>query len=428
MQPTPQRYWLLLLLIVSLACAPWRSTPTAPPATPTVALTTPSITRSPVRYEQPFIEIWELVRENYVYNDYNGVDWDAVRDEFTPRVAQATSDEDFWLLMQEMIERLDDQHSGFLTPEQARDEDQSLSGNLDYVGIGVYLTVPKEQSYAVVLLTFPDSPAEAVGIRAHDRILEIDGTPACCDLNGYDNLDLISGPEGTPVTLTVQTPGSPPRQVTAQRARIQAQLPTPARRIATPLGDVGYILIPTFWDTGVAKRAITTMESLLAEGPIIGWVIDMRINGGGAFTQLYPLLALFVEGNVGHFLARGDEIRPLEVQPAPLGDSQTLPLVILIGPETASYGEVFSGALQAVERALLVGEPTAGNVETVYLYDLKDGSRLWLAQETFVPVDGAYWEGVGVQPDILALARWEDISDSYDPGLQAALEALQATP
>lgn len=424
---------LLGLLVAGLACQPLTPFfPTPTPAGVTVApvpgTATPETQEPDARYQRIFERVWTLVNENYVYPDYNGVDWDAIWSEYNTRVALAPDDAAFWDLMREMIQRLDDHHSIYLTPEEAVKEDQEASGNLDYVGIGIYVTVPEEADYGVILLTFPDSPAEAAGIRAHDRILTIDGQPACCNADDSDNLDLIGGVEGTPVTLTLQTPDAAPREVVVPRARIQTQLPIPTRRIATPAGDMGYLLIPTLWDNSIAERTRTALSNLLEEDPIIGLVIDMRINGGGAYAQLHNLLSLFADGNVGHFQLRGDETEPLDITPRPIKNTQTLPLVILIGPETESYAEVFSGSLQAVGRATLIGEATAGNVETIYRYDLEDGSRLWLAQETFVPADGARWEGVGVQPDVQVSGRWEDITEADDPALQAALDALQSAP
>lgn len=425
--------WLLgMALLALLACqtlAPPLTlsphTATVPAPLPTSAKQSPPI--SPVmrdRHRRIFRRVWSAVQRDYVYDDYNGVDWDAVRAEFEPQLEVLPDDEAFWALMQALIERLDDQHSTFITPTQALEEDQAMSGELDYVGVGIFVTAPEGADYGVVLFPLPNSPAEAAGLRPHDRILTIDGQPACCAADGRDNLDLLTGPPGSAVRLTVQYPGEPAREILLHRARVQSQIPILSRRIPTAAGDVGYLLIPTLWDSTIATRTRERLAEMQAEGDLVGLIIDMRINGGGAYTELYALLSLFVEGEVGHFTRRNGRQQPLHVRAAPLGDSLELPLVILVGRDTESYAEVFSGVLQDVGRARLVGQPTAGNVETIYPYDLEDGSRLWLAQETFRPPSGAEWETRGVIPDVRIPGRWEDFTAANDAQLEAALALL----
>ena len=56
---------------------------------------------------------------------------------------------------------------------------------------------------------------------------------------------------------------------------------------------------------------------------------------------------------------------------------------MLVGPDTISFGEIFSGILKDQGRATLIGETTSGNVEILWGYDFKDGSRAWIAHDTF---------------------------------------------
>ncbi len=409
---------VLSLLVSTLACQTvarlWEPTPIVTP-------TSTALSEAQARHQAIFERVWTLVKENYVYPDYNGVDWDAIYDEFSPRVAAAEDDQAFWKLMAEMIERLGDEHSAFVDPQSAAEEDRQSEGNLDYVGIGIYLDPPHdERDYAVVLMVFPGSPAEQSGLQAHERILDVAGIPI------RDNLDGLLGPVGTTVTATVQKPGEAPRVLTFTRARIQTQLPIPHRVIATPKGEVAYLLIPTLMDETIGERTRAILTTLAQEHELRGFILDLRINGGGTYRVLQELLSIFTAGKVGSFVRRGGTSQVLMVQANPVpGLSPDLPLVILVGPETVSFAEVLSGSLQAVGRAYLIGMPTAGNVEAIYPYDMEDGSRLWLAEESFVPVTGERWEGRGVQPDERVEQVWEDFSsDEDDLALQAALRYL----
>jgi C-terminal processing protease CtpA/Prc len=77
---------------------------------------------------------------------------------------------------------------------------------------------------------------------------------------------------------------------------------------------------------------------------------------------------------------------------------------------------------------MIVGTPTSGNTETIYAYTLKDGSRLWLAQEGFRLQDGTNLEGAGVQPESTIDVDWTRYSEEDDPQLLEALRLLGAGP
>ncbi len=430
MHTTIKRLYIACLMLISLACQTlMSSTATETPAPITQPSPTPTLSQDPQemteRHQRIFDFVWRTIKYHYLYKDYNGTDWDAVKKEFTPRVAATSDDETFWALMQDMVARLDDDHSAFLTPEEVIEDDKMASGELDYVGIGVYLSIPEQSQYGVVLFPFPDSPAERAGIRGHARIWSVAGQPACCNADGSDNLDLLLGEAGTTITLTLQYPGEAKRQVSVARAHIQTQIPVSSRVVSKNGHHIGYLSIPTFWDETIAERSRTALTELLTTTDLSGLILDLRVNGGGAFTELYDLLSLFIQGDVGNFRHRGGRLNPLHIDLDPIGNSEEIPLVILIGRDTESYAEVFSGVLQAAGRATLVGQPTAGNVESVYPYNLEDGARLWLAEESFEPPSGTRWEGIGVQPDILVDKNWEDYTDAEDPYMEIALSIFK---
>lgn len=372
------------------------------------------------RHLRVFTELWEIVRDDYVYPDHNGADWDAIGQEYRARVESGFSDEDFWLAMDEMLIELGDDHSIFLSPAVAADEEQMRSGELEYVGIGVYAVPVPAKDYSVVLLVLPDSPAARAGIRPHDRILSVDGRPACCDEFGYDYLYLLLGAEGSQVELRVQSPGGVARAVTVPRARILESLPVETRRLE---GNVGYILIPTLWDETVVERVREALEELSAEGELDGLVLDMRVNGGGSDVALEGLLAFFSDGEMGRYTSSWGE-EPLRVEGIDVHGSQRVPLVILVGRETVSFAEVFSGVLAEAGRARIVGRATLGNVEIMYGYDFEDGSRAWIAQESFRPPSGTDWEETGILPDVEIPLDWDEFTVENDPQLDAALDLL----
>ena len=414
-----------------------RPTPTTTePATPTATVTplpSPTLTRTatPTAVITPsprqlsiFRELWQIVKDSYLYADFNGLDWDAIFDEYRQGIESGMRDDDFYLAMDEMIFRLGDEHSVFLSPQEVLREEAEFAGNNDYVGIGALIIAVPERDRAAILITFPGSPAEQAGLKSHDSILAVDGEPIL-DENGFLR-DVVRGPQGSQITLTVQTPGQEPRQETLFRRQINGPVPVPYRLLDSPGGKrIGYILLVTFNDSTIDDQVEGALRTITQNGELDGLILDNRQNSGGADTVLRGTLAYFTGGTLGLFISRNDE-RPLEVKSYDVSGSQQVPLVVLVGPGTASYGEVFSGILKDQERAYLIGETTEGNVETLWGYDFEDGSRAWLAHESFRPYHhpDEDWEVTGIVPHETVLTNWDEINPENDPAVEAALEHL----
>jgi len=89
------------------------------------------------------------------------------------------------------------------------------------------------------------------------------------------------------------------------------------------------------------------------------------MNSGGSSKVLLPALSYFTSGTLGHLVSRTTR-RPLQITADPINNSQEVPMIILVSKDTVSYGEVFSGALQDMGRARIVGQRTLGHVETLH--------------------------------------------------------------
>lgn len=398
-----------------------------PTLLPTVLLEEPSPTAienlvrtpAPLTAEergQVFEEVWRTVKQHYLYADFHGVDWDEVHDFYASRVLQAQSQEAFYADMSLMVARLDDHHSRFVPPMLAQTEDQTASGREVEVGIGV-LTTPKADG-AFVRLVYPDSPAARADIRSRDRIIAVDGQPYVPDTGDFQ------GPVGSTVRLNVVRPGEKPRDVVLVRQEVQAHIVPTYRRFP---GDIGYVSIPTMWINDMDEQVSGALTELVSVGRLRGLVLDVRANRGGWSKVLSGVLSHFVRGQVGMFFDQY-HVRPLVIEPPSGPDLRTLPLVVLVDGDTASYAEVLAAVLQQEAHALVVGMPSAGNTETIYAYTLRDGSRLWLAQEGFRLQNGVNLEGVGVQPSASIDVDWTRYSEDDDPQLLEALRLLGAGP
>ncbi len=412
--PTPTRSPISTLII-------------SPSPSPTATTTlTPTLRPTPSELQlQIFEDLWQVVKDEYLYADFNGLDWDAVYSEYELKVTAGLTEADFYAAMDEMIFRFGDDHSIFLSPEDTAAGNAEFEGRYDYAGIGVLNQVVVERKLVTIILVFPGSPAEKAGLRPHDNILAVDGKP----IIGEDGsrTEMLRGQAGSPVTLTVQRPGSPPRQVELIRQVITGSLPVPYEVITSASGKrIGYIMLASFNDVTINDQFANALQSMTEDLPLDGLILDNRQNSGGADVVMENVLANFTSGEVGYFLNRQEQ-RSLRIIGRDINGSQDLPLVVLIGKNTVSFGEIFSGILQDIGRAHLIGETTDGNVEILWVYEFADGSSAWIAHDTFQPLNqaDAEWEKNGVIPDVEASANWDEVTLQTDPAIQAALEYFE---
>ncbi len=405
------------------------NTPLPPTETPTeTATVTPTPDPQSVQLQlEVFEQLWGVVNDSYLYPDFNGLDWQAVYSEYRTQIESGLDQETFNRAMDEMIDKLGDEHSSFFSAEAAAELDAEYASNYDYVGFGMMTNLVSERERITILLVFPNSPAETAGIQAHDSILAVDGQPLV-DADGFHR-ELLLGPQGSQAILTVQTPGQAPREVLIRRDRINSSLPVPFQTLVTPQGQqVGYILLPTFNDRTVADQVGAALAQMSEQGPLDGLILDNRFNGGGSSDVLENTLAYFTDGVLGHFVRR-EQTRPLSVRGVDRAGSQNIPLVVLVGKNTASFGEIFAGVLSDIGRALLIGENSDGNVEILQVFNFPDGSRAWIAAETFRPLNQpeADWEKTGIAPDLIAPSAWDQTTLEDDPAIQAALDYFDQT-
>ncbi len=369
-----------------------------------------------------FQQTWQLVNTRYVYKDFNGADWAGV---YTPTLAQIRSgleQQAFYELMYGVIDTLADGHSYFLSPDEAKAEDETFAGTQEYLDFGFSYDVSDAMDYAYVLQIRRGGPAEKAGLRIHDRITRINGAAAVDDTVG-DLADAFFDDAVLTATLTVQTPGGKPRQIPLTKARIPDDVQIDAKLLPGKK-RIGFLAIPSFDGDGVAASVRAALQGLAKTGALDGLVIDVRLNGGGSLDELEATLGLFTSGTFGKLLNRAGVGEALTATAENIGNSQKAPIVVLTGFRTASAGEILAGALQAKKRAKVVGQRTEGNVETIVAHDLPDGSVLWLAEMRFTLPDGKSWEGDGLSSDKVVDAEWDSYTEETDPYLKAALDIL----
>lgn len=388
---------------------------------------TPRPTRAPVAvddYPAIFEQAWRLIDENYVRDDFNGVDWQAVHDEYLPQVEQARDQEAFWDLMEAFVGELRDDHSRFVRPDQfAAEFDMPEIGDGGQPWPGFTVWPAREDEYLTLWDVCERGPAASAGLERGDIILEINGEPVERGEEGFDTGDisalLYAGEDE--VRLTVQQgEESEPREVVVPFGGA-AGCDGWYYGVLSEDPYIGYIRIADF--AGDAdSNILQVIEELEADQPLDGLVLDVRHNPGGNSDRS---VAIFTEGNFGKVgsLREGATQTIYQIR-GPVRWNTKTPVRVLIDGNSHSAAEYFATAMQQSGRAELIGMPTAGNTEGITGFSLPDGSLIRLAVMTLILPDGTTLEGSGVQPDErVPLGEW-GLRQRPDAQLEAAYRSL----
>jgi carboxyl-terminal processing protease len=383
-------------------------------------------TRPPIAaddYPAIFERAWETVYQNYLRDDFNGVDWEAVREVYRPRVEAVQGQEAFWDLMEALIGELGDNHSRFVRPDRFGVEfDLDLPGDGEFEPWpGLIIWPPaREDDRFIIWAVCQVGPAADAGLRRGDVILAVEGEPVQVESDYELVADALYGDHDA-VTLTVQRgPERDPEEV-AMEFGAAAGCGGWEYGFLSYAPRIGYVRVPDFaGDADVnILEAIQRME---VDGPLEGLIVDVRHNGGGNADRSIAIFTTGVFGQVGPL--RQDETRTVYRIRGPVRWSETTPVVVLTDGNSHSAAEYFATAMQQSGRAVLVGMPTAGNTEGISGFSLPDGSLIRLAVSTLQLPDGSTLEGTGVIPDIQVLLGPWGLRQEPDVQLSAALEAL----
>ena len=224
-----------------------------------------------------------------------------------------------------------------------------------YGGIGSIIRMRKD-STVIIHEPYPDMPAAEVGLQVGDVMLKIDNK----DLKGLNTSEvseLLRGEPGTTFMLRILRPGEKkPRDFKITRRSIKKAAIPYVGMVGT---DIGYIFLSEFTE-GCAKDMRKAIISLKEKGAK-RLVLDLRGNGGGLLSEAVDIVNLFVPKNLTIVETNGKHLAAhyaYTTMSEPL-DTE-LPLAVLVNDETASAAEIVSGALQDLDRAVVVGCDTYG--------------------------------------------------------------------
>ncbi len=312
-----------------------------------------------------------------------------------------------------MTETLNDCHTFFLSPV-ASDTVLDARAGKGTLGVGIELAgIPP-----LVTEVITGGPAQRAGVLVGDRVTFVDGTDIL-SRGPAGAFELINGPEGSSVRLTVRRPGAAaPLDFTLQRERVVP--PNIEARLLD--GGIGYVRVRNFVDGGVVEPFQRELVSFATQGAR-GWIIDLRGNPGGRLDP--DAISLFVkEGVIVRDRGRDGKLQEERANGKAL--AAVPPVVLLTNNRTGSVAEVFAAAVQEYGVAYVIGATTNGCVGFTDLRKFADDSSLAVTTHVNLgPVTGAQLNGIGVVPDLTVARTSDDIAAGRDPQLDAAIAHLR---
>jgi len=268
-----------------------------------------------------------------------------------------------------LLQQLGDPHSTLLRPEDYADLRLSTTGN--YGGLGI--RIDQKDDWITVVQTLPNTPAERVGLRPGDRLIEVGGE----SMRGWNPDKAVSalrGPKGSAIDLMIMRIGVPePFPVTIERDEIHVVYVTAFMYEAR----IGYIRHQQF-SAHSADEIRAAIASLDEEG-MESLILDLRGNPGGLLDEGVAVSDIFLKSGSEVVETRSrvpDQNDTFFAEHKPI--DADVPVIVLVDYFSASASEIVAGALQDHDRALVVGTPTYGKGSVQTLYPLQGGNFLKL--------------------------------------------------
>ena len=313
-----------------------------------------------------------------------------------------------------MVESLRDSHTVFFNPEDTKRFLEDTDGRFEGVGMEVGIRDNQFQ----VIAPLKGTPADIVGLLPGDAILKIDKTETK-DLSVEEAVNLIRGPKGTEVVLSVLRSGwNYPKNFSI----IRNVIVIPSLEWEMLEGDIAHIKFYHFHrnaDSDFKEIALEIMRS-----PAEAIILDMRGNSGGYLEVAREIGGWFLEK--GEVFVIEDSVKgTIEERTRGTGRLSQYPIVILMNKGSASAAEILAGALRDNKGVQLIGETSFGKGSIQRLERLSDGSTIKITVAHWLTPSGHTISGKGLNPDIEIEMTLEDYEKERDPQIDKAIKIIK---
>lgn len=285
-----------------------------------------------------------------------------------------------------------DPHTSYLPPESFKQMQVETSGK--FGGLGIEISI--RDGILTVVAPIEDTPADRAGMQANDKIIKIEDE-STLEMNLTDAVNLLRGERGSAVTITVLREGvDKPFEVSITRDVIQVK----SVKFKDYQNNIGYVKIRSFskttsldLDNAIEELKKTNMEKL---------ILDLRNNPGGLLNQAVEVADRFLPAeNLIVYTQGKTEDQNMRFTTQSRGNRVDYPMIILVNGGSASASEIVAGALQDLNRAVIVGTQTFGKGSVQTIIPLSDGSALRLTTARYYTPSGRVIQSEGITPDII---------------------------
>ncbi len=285
-----------------------------------------------------------------------------------------------------------DPHTSYMPPVSYKEMQVETTGKFGGLGIEISL----RDGVLTVVSPIDDTPAFKVGIKPGDKIIKIEDE-STLDMTLQDAVSRLRGETGSPVTITIfRKTFKAPKEFTIVRDIIKV------RSVVSKLyeDDIGYIKIRNF-SKNTSSDLDKALEELRVKG-ITKLILDVRNNPGGLLNQAVEVTDRFLnkENLIVYTKGRSDE-QNMRFTSHDKVAGVSYPLIILVNGGSASASEIVAGALQDLNRAIILGTQTFGKGSVQTIIPLSDGSALRLTTARYYTPSGRVIQENGIEPDII---------------------------
>ncbi|MEX2535438.1 MAG: S41 family peptidase [Trueperaceae bacterium] len=389
-----------------------------------------------------FEAVVDVFQRNYW--DPGHRDWQAWGEDYRERALSASTREEFDRVLGRMVRALDDEHSSWLglvtyagNEDLAGDRQPRFGFQSRFLpGTGV-----------VVERVYPGSAAARAGLRRGDVVVSVDGRELTGRGSNYRVWDVLAAASERDTVLFELRRGDTRQRIELEPVPFELGLAREMPQAEMIDDRLGYLYLPSFNRDDIGQQVHRLLTDLQSRG-LTELIVDLRGNPGGRIGELGLTLGAFLEGTWARATSRGDVVwqgrydssdergetwledpngRILLQRFIELPAMFAGRMVVLVDRSNSSAGELAAMVLQAQDRAVVVGEPTSGNVEAIRGFDLPDGSVVMVAVANLEGPDGASFSG-GVMPDVLARESLRELAQGYDAPLAEAIRLLRGLP
>mgnify|MGYP000968923627 FL=1 len=274
-----------------------------------------------------------------------------------------------------------DPHSVYMSKDEVAKMNEPLVGNFE--GIGITFNIFKDT--LLVTTTVAGGPSEKVGLRAGDRIVEVDNKNiAGIGLKNSDVFDMLRGNKGTQVNLKVLRKNEPGL---LDFTIIRDKIPINSLDAGYMMDDAtGFIKLNKF--SATTTEEFTTAMKELKKQKVQNLILDLRGNGGGYLNSAVEISGQFLENNQLVVYTSGINEPRKDYNAGSAGEFKKGKLVILVDEGSASASEIVAGAVQDWDRGIIIGRRTFGKGLVQKPFYLTDGSMVRLTTAHYYTPSG----------------------------------------